>query len=441
MKYRQEITLMPRINSLFTKMAVLTSFAALILNFAFFGAFHYYSITTDTRTRSNFTDYVKYLVKDVGNPPQKANAEAIATRAKLFAKYESPAGSWTAGIFKDDFNDRKLFKFYDKDGLSIASAHGYTRIISATDNGSLTLLMSPEKGEISGLRILLFILCGMVVVMLFGLLFFIGKMLSPVRKMFAAIEEVKKGNYGHKILHKGKDELAQLCCMFNELTADIERAIRSREQLLADVSHELRTPLTSMRVAADMVEDNELKQSLIEDIMSMETLTGKVLESARLGIGDKALEMDSVDFSALAERCVRRFASMGGKIQANIGDGIKLCANSLMMESLLNNLLENAVKYSVNSHEPVLLQLSADADGLTVSVRDKGQGIPAKDLPFIFEPFYRSDSARTRNTGYGLGLSLCKKIVEMHGGTITVKSEESVGTEVVFTLPPLLIKN
>ncbi len=430
---------MPRFNSLFTKMALLTAFAALMLNFAFFGAFHYYSMTTDTRMRSNFTDYAKYLVKDIGNPPQKANAQALANRTEIYAEYESAEGSWTAGIPLNNFQSKKLVNFYDKDGLSIASAHGYTRIISETDRGTLTLQMSPKNGETSGLRTLLFVLCGMVIVMLFGLLFFIRNMLSPVKKMYAAIEEVKKGNYGCKITHRGNDELAQLCRMFNGLTAEIERAMRSREQLLADVSHELRTPLTSMRLAADMVNDTELKQSLIEDIMSMETLTGKVLESARLGFDDKVIEMNSVDFTSLAKKAAGRFTSMGGNVEVDIRERITLCANGLMMESLLNNLLENAVKYSVNSEEPVLLKLSADADGLTVSVRDKGQGIPAKDLPFVFEPFYRSDTARTRNTGYGLGLSLCKRIVDLHGGTITVKSEESLGTEVVFTLPSELI--
>ncbi|WP_415238019.1 ATP-binding protein [Seleniivibrio woodruffii] len=430
---------MPKMNSLFTKLLLLTILAAALLNFAVFATFHYYSITTDTRMRSNMTDYVQYLVRDIGNPPEKARAEKLAERLGLFVSYESDSESWTAGVSPDDFPDRKLLEFFSREGLSISSAHGYTRIVSSADGGILTLLMFPEKGEISKLRNLMFVLCGIMMVILAGTLLIIRRMLSPVKKMHAAIEEVKNGNYGHKISQSGRDELAQLCRMFNGLTAEVERAVRSRERLLADVSHELRTPLTSMRVAADMVADEELKQSLIEDINSMDTLTGKVLESARLGVSDRILEMDTVDFSALVRRCAGKFRNRGSNIELSIYENISLCANGLMLESLMTNLLENAVKYSVNTDSPVKVTALKDADGLTVTVSDKGQGIAAKEIPYVFEPFYRSDTARTRNTGYGLGLSLCKRIVELHGGTIKLRSEEGAGTEVVFTLPPMLI--
>ena len=158
-----------------------------------------------------------------------------------------------------------------------------------------------------------------------------------------------------------------------------------------------------------------------------------------LGDTDRVLEMDTVDFSALVRRCAGKFRNRGSNIELSIYENISLCANGLMLESLMTNLLENAVKYSVNTDSPVKVTALKDVDGLTVTVSDKGQGIAAKEIPYVFEPFYRSDTARTRNTGYGLGLSLCKRIVELHGGTIKLRSEEGAGTEVVFTLPPMLI--
>ncbi|WP_169304203.1 sensor histidine kinase [Denitrovibrio acetiphilus] len=117
-------------------------------------------------------------------------------------------------------------------------------------------------------------------------------------------------------------------------------------------------------------------------------------------------------------------------IELVIDDEIIFYGSSLLIESLITNLLSNAVKYSSNSEKHVLMMAEAKDGILNITIRDHGAGISGEDIPYIFEPFYRSDSARTRNTGFGLGLSICKKIVDIHNGEISVSSTEGAGTEI-----------
>ncbi|MCD8555005.1 HAMP domain-containing sensor histidine kinase [Seleniivibrio sp.] len=424
-------------HSIFFRLLMLTVCLAFFINMIFFGVIHYYSLKADKGLRTKMTDYARYLMNDIGTPPDREKARKLAERLDIAVDYEAGDMRWRVGSLPKDFPEDGFHSVYEDGDILIMFMHGYTEIKKESDIGRVIIRMSPAPEDLDRLRKYGYGVFAAVMFLLICTFLLIRYMLSPIKKMYSAIEEVKKGNYGFKIRHRGNDELAQLCTTFNELTSEIEKAVRSREQLLADIGHELRTPMTSIRIAADMVKDDELRESIIDDVGQMDSLTAKMLESARLNLSDRVVEMDTVDFSALIDRTAAKMNSRGANIVTDVDSQISICANPDMMESLIKNLLGNAVKYSFG--DPVSVKAFADDSGLTLTVADKGEGISAKDMPYIFEPFYRSDSARTRNTGYGLGLSLCKKITEIHGGTISVRSEEGRGTEVEVTLPKELI--
>ena len=424
-------------HSIFFRLLMLAVCLAFLINMIFFGVIHYYSLKADKGFRTKMTDYARYLVNDIGTPPDREKAEKLAERLGIAVDYESADGRWRAGTLPENFPEDGFHSEYEDGDIVIRFMHGYTEIKQESGLGNVIIRMSPAPEDITRFRAYGYGMFAAVMLLLICTFILIRYMLSPIKKMHSAIEEVKKGNYGFKIRHRGNDELAQLCTTFNELTSEVETALRSREQLLADIGHELRTPMTSIRIAADMVKDDELRESIIDDVGQMDGLTAKMLESARLNFSERVVEMDTVDFSALIEKIAAKMNSRGANIVTDVDSSISICANPDMMESLIKNLLGNAVKYSFG--DPVSVQAYADDSGVTLTVTDKGEGISAKDMPYIFEPFYRSDTARTRNTGYGLGLSLCKKITDIHGGTISIKSEEGRGTEVSVTLPAELI--
>jgi signal transduction histidine kinase len=411
-------------------MLVLIICLVFLINILVFSVFHYYSLKLDSSSRANLEAYAVYIKDDLGLPPNKVKAAALSKKLNASVSYHSESEKWVTGQHTEDFPDDKLYPLVDSEGINVASSHGFIRFTFTEANHVLTVRILPNTSDLHELRILLLLLLGFVVIILFSAFLVIRKLLSPIKMMYSAMEIVRAGDFQHRIQHKGKDELGQLCTTFNDLSETIEQAIYSREHLIADISHELRTPLTSMRIAADMVDDKELKASLIDDISHMDKLINTVLEYSRFGFSNLTIKKNQFNFTKIAKKCVSPFNKDVELIELVIDDEIIFYGSSLLIESLITNLLSNAVKYSSNSEKHVLMMAEAKDGILNITIRDHGAGISGEDIPYIFEPFYRSDSARTRNTGFGLGLSICKKIVDIHNGEISVSSTEGAGTEI-----------
>jgi len=205
------------------------------------------------------------------------------------------------------------------------------------------------------------------------------------------------------------------------------------------VSHELRTPITRINLALEMGPEGMAKDSIRDDLKEMEAMIAEILETARLDSANGKLNLEDADLSALAAEAVAAAdarAPGARLIGARAGEGPILRVDRARVRKVLANLLDNAIKYSRAGSGPVEVRIEAGPDEVAVRVEDRGVGIPAAELPRLFEPFYRVDPSRARETGgYGLGLSLCKRIMEAHGGSITIASREGEGTEVVLSFP------
>jgi signal transduction histidine kinase len=205
--------------------------------------------------------------------------------------------------------------------------------------------------------------------------------------------------------------------------------IRARDQLLLDVSHELRSPLTRLRVAIELLPDGRQREGMTADIAEMEAMIAELLELERLRDG---LRIAPVDLAPI----VRDVAAAFGARVVSLPAALMANADAEKMRIVLRNLIENAVKYSLPDSAPVEVSAAVDDAHVVIRVTDDGVGVPEEDRASLFEPFFRVDRSRSKMPGgYGLGLSICKRIVEAHGGTIAMQPNARRGTTFTVTLP------
>jgi signal transduction histidine kinase len=212
--------------------------------------------------------------------------------------------------------------------------------------------------------------------------------------------------------------------------------LSSKEQLLLDVSHELRSPLTRLKVQLELLRDAPVRQALCADVSEMEKMVTTILEQAQLHHLPDTLNIGPVDLADLVRTAASDFGAGATKVICGRMAPVRVEADRGKLKTVLGNLLDNAVKNTHDSGQPVRVTVACVDDQAILSVEDGGIGIPETDLPRVFEPFYRADASRSRKTGgFGLGLTLCKAIVEAHSGRIDIASTEGRGTRVTVILP------
>ncbi len=258
----------------------------------------------------------------------------------------------------------------------------------------------------------------------------IRAMLRPLRALGAGAEAFGRGELGHRIVVYQHDEIGDLARRFNQMAADIQAMLDGKRALLLAISHELRSPLTRARLHAELVAEGAPKDSLLDELAQMRDLITALLESERLGSGHGALQLRGCDLAGLVRE------TMPAEVGLQLAEGLPLLRlDPMRMQVLLRNLSANALRHNEASRGPVIVSLSAHSQGLRLSVRDHGPGVPAAALAHLGEPFYRPDAARARSDGgAGLGLSLCKLIAVAHGGRLEFRNAEP-GFEVALLLP------
>ncbi len=222
------------------------------------------------------------------------------------------------------------------------------------------------------------------------------------------------------------------------LAADIRRMIADKEQLLLDVSHELRSPLARARVALELIPIGEARTHLEEDLREMDSMVGQLLESSRLQDAGGSLRMGPMAISEIITRSVNRLSPSPIPVEIVSHESIMVQADGERMSTAVRNLLDNARKYTAlkEASSPAPVQVAwtsrpseGGEPGVEITIRDQGIGIPTDELSRAFEPFYRVDRSRTKTTGgFGLGLSLAQRIIQSHGGTLSLESAEGKGT-------------
>ena len=253
--------------------------------------------------------------------------------------------------------------------------------------------------------------------------YFIKKILKPLSILNEAVEKTGKGNLEHKIRIKSNDEFGALADAFNQMTTDLKKMIEAREHLLLDVSHELRTPVTRIKLALEMMPDSLEKESIEGDLSEMETMITGILESERLENGALKPDLKKVKVKEFLKRFHEKYRVEDERLRLiPVSDKLQFDIDENLIMTVFRNVIDNALKYS--SAKPIEINVIQRNQDIIIQIEDNGPGIPEDQIPFVFEPFYRSDKSRSRKTGgYGLGLHLCKKIMELHGGDIILKNK------------------
>lgn len=263
----------------------------------------------------------------------------------------------------------------------------------------------------------------------------------PIRKLEAAAHRLGDGDLETPIRLHRQDELGRLAQAFDEMRDRLRHMLHARDRLLTDVSHELRGPLARMAVAQELLEadigPNPYVARLRREMRHLDQLTGELLSLSRQR-QSQAPQWEDVSLADLIQRLVKDRDLIAQQHRQTVTVAIAeavIRTDPELLARAVGNVLDNALKYG-GPGATVTIASRQTAEGLVLTLHDTGPGIPAADLPHIFEPFYRPDLGRSRSSGgTGLGLAIVRAIVDRLQGTVTIDSQVGVGTTLTLTLP------
>ncbi|MDY7018693.1 MAG: ATP-binding protein [Chloroflexota bacterium] len=394
---------------------------------------------------------------------------ALTARMSVeLSRYYHLHGSWE-GIqpFVEQWgtlSERRII-LADTDGTVVADSQGDLLGESYEPDSPGTILKPPRQQDVLGtfyvseaksnsLYILYnaigrFLIWGAAVAIAVALLltFFLSRRISaPIRALTVTARKLGKGDLSQRVQVKDKSEVGELAQTFNSMASDLERAEQLRRNLVADVAHELRTPLSNIRGYLEAVRDGVIKpdadtiRSLDEEAILLSRLVDDLQELSLAEAGELNLVCQAEDIASLIKQTVTavqaEVATKEISLSLDLPDTLSpVNIDRHRIVQVLRNLLENAIAHT-GKGGTITVTATQQGDWVEISVVDTGEGIPAEDLPNIFERFYRVDKSRARATGgSGLGLTIAKRLVEAHGGTIEAQSELGKGSRFTFTLP------
>lgn len=320
-----------------------------------------------------------------------------------------------------------------------------------------TLYITPESQmevDLAATQILLraigrFFLWGGLVSIVIALImtyFLSRRVLAPVKALTSTAKQLGNGDLAQRVQVKDRGELGELADTFNSMAADLERAEQLRKNMVADIAHELRTPLSNLKGYLEAIREGVIKpdinaiRSLDEEATMLSRLVDDLQELNLAEAGKLTLVLRAENIGKLIKQIVAgiqtQVTKKGLSLSVSLPDKLPLVnVDSQRISQVLYNLLENALGHTFRG-DTITVTAEQKDYCLEVAIIDTGAGIPAQDLPNIFERFYRVDKSRSRATGgSGLGLTIAKRIVEAHGGKIEAQSELKKGSRFSFTLP------
>lgn len=383
---------------------------------------------TEGRIFCRYTEETVYWHEGIPLPIRHENLtvlgsdETVPARIEQLFSYEVLL--YTEGIF--DEGGEKL---------------GYLSVVSPTGHNGR---MMEELTNTIISAVLLVLLAVMIAVYLIS-----ERVTSPLREMSAVARKMANGEFGSRVRVQGSDEVAELAVAFNNMAESLENLEKMRSSFIANVSHDLRTPMTTIAGFIDGIRDGVIVPEerdhylgvISEEVKRLSRLVSSLLDLSRLQAGDRKFHPAPFDICEMARLILISFEQKIEEKRLEVEfeccqDRVAVLADRDAIYQVFYNLSHNAIKFA---REGGLLRIrirEKNHNKIEVSVYNEGQGIPAEDLPYVFERFYKSDKSRGLDkNGVGLGLFISKTIVEAHGERIRVESEDGKDCEFLFTLP------
>ncbi|WP_226529736.1 sensor histidine kinase [Metabacillus niabensis] len=296
-----------------------------------------------------------------------------------------------------------------------------------------------------------FILASVLIIflMLFTIFFLSKALTKPLILMKEATRRISKGDFSVSLPKTSNDEIGELSTSIQILANDLNYLKKERNEFLGSISHELRTPLTYIKGYADIAKRNNLSETdrlhyihiIYEESNHVSNLLTELFNLAKMDQNTFSISKEKVNICLFMQSIFQKmkpaFESKGIKLEFICQKETFAHIDPIRFEQVFLNLLDNSIKYS-DTKTLTTIELTKKENIIDIYVRDQGQGIPAEDLPYIFDRLYRVDKSRSRLTGgYGLGLSIVKEIIDAHGGTISIESQLNKGTCFKITLKEL----
>lgn len=309
---------------------------------------------------------------------------------------------------------------------------------------------------LSFVQVLLWVV-GLILVVLIGAIAWVvlRSVTTPIADAAETSAKLAAGDLGVRLPVRGEDELATLNRSFNAMADSIESQIKEladlslvQQRFVSDVSHELRTPLTTIKLAADMINDQRdefdpvtgrAAELLHAQVQRFEVLLTDLLEISRYDAGSVQLELEPTSLASLAEDVIASMEQLAEKHGTDVrlvapGGYTPVDMDARRIRRIVRNLLGNAIEHGEG--RPIVVSVDSGRDAVALGVRDFGLGMRAEDVDRVFDRFWRADPSRVRTIGgTGLGLSIALGDARLHGGTLAVWSEPGRGSNFVLTLP------
>ncbi|MBE0621256.1 MAG: HAMP domain-containing protein, partial [Burkholderiales bacterium] len=253
---------------------------------------------------------------------------------------------------------------------------------------------------------------------------------GPLSALATAAEKLGEDINRPPLPETGPSEAQRAARAFNTMQRRLARFIADRTRIFTAMSHDLKTPITRLRLRSELLEDEALRAKFDKDLKEMEAMVTHTLDFMRDASAQEAVQR--VDLTALLESLQTDYQDTGSKVEIDGSIGRLYAGRPLALRRCLTNLVDNAIRYGGRA----TIRVEDAADRLIIRVLDDGPGIAEAELEQAFEPFYRGEASRSRETGgTGLGLGIARNIARAHGGDLVLRNRAEGGLEAILTLP------
>ena len=399
------------------------------------------------------TSYYDYMLADLQYPPNIGKAEEIVDQMPFDMRIMGEDLSWTSSpqfTITDAINfelstlnvakikaDIAEGRISSREGME--AARHKNRTYAKIPFGDYTIFLVTPKMSVPVQRT--YVIEAIIAITLLVLLICYGlvqRIFRPIKSIEEGATRIGQGELEHRIDVKQKDELGSLAQKINLAASNAQETLEQIEALGLAVSHELRSPLTRARLEVELLEDDKIKEDLLNEVNAMETIITNLLDSEALDSGHKKLQLETFELNEMINQMVKKsgFLADSNIVFTPLEDKTDIEADKILVEVMIKNILENAIRYNPPEGEPIQVIIKYIKDTYEIKIRDFGPGFSEEDITKVTEPFYRTDQSRSRQSGgFGLGLYLCKQIVKAHQGTISIENHEKIGTVVALTIP------
>ena len=400
------------------------------------------------RRNANFSRVAQRWVKEESTDPKlvdilvqvfDTDGNTIASSKNVASLVKIPSGKFLPVLQgKPRFDTMANFRIYTTPVFEEDKVAYIVQVASPLESMRIAL---------NNLRVALFLLFPITVLATGVMGAFIAKMtLRPVDSMIETIHQIRAENMKIKLkIPNTKDEIQKLAETFNDMLGRLESDFNTQRRLFADLSHELKTPLTILKGEFEVIlkktrsneEYKETLKSALEETDRIIRLAENLLILAKLDSKEVVQKTERIDLSELLKGIMNNVKGLAELKEISLSfsgsAGASILADRHQMKTLFLNIIDNAFKYTPPKGG-IDISVFTNGAAACVSIKDTGVGIPAEEIGHIFDRFYRVDKSRS-SSGFGLGLSIAKSIVESHGGNISVLSPSGAGTTFTVSLP------